>query len=393
MPSERVLVKARLVWPSQAAPLDDGVVTVRKGVVAGIGAAAAERPTHDLGNVALLPPLVNAHTHFEFSDLQRPLAAGATFANWLRAVLEQRAGRKPEIDTIAAGLRETECGGVSYVGEIATSAEISAAFSRTCVGGTRFLELIGSTPTRMQTCLQRAIEYVRRTHQLPGHWQIGLSPHAPYTTSLELVQATVALARQANVPVAMHLAETEEELELLRDHSGPLRDLLDERNVWNAEAFPRGTRPLDYLRLLAEAPQALIVHGNYLEHDELAFLATRDNLSLVYCPRTHAFFHHQPYPLRRALDLGIRVRLGTDSRASNPDLSLWDELKFAAQAHPDVTTSELLQMATSAVGDAWGGTGLEIGAPAVFTRVELANHDDLLAASVVSRYVPEVDSD
>ncbi len=131
------------------------------------------------------------------------------------------------------------------------------------------------------------------------------------------------------VPVAMHLAESREELDLLRDGTGPFQDLLDERSMWDPQAIPLGSRPLDYLRMLADAPRALVIHGNYLDDEELAFLgANRERMSLVYCPRTHAYFFHPPYPLGRALAAGVHVALGTDSRASNPDLSLLEEMRF-----------------------------------------------------------------
>ena len=100
----------------------------------------------------------------------------------------------------------------------------------------------------------------------------------------------------------------------------------------DSEAIPRGSRPLDYLRALADSPRALVIHGNYLSGEELAFIGERrERMSLVFCPRTHAYFGHAPYPLERAVSAGARVALGTDSRASNPDLSLLEEMRFVAR--------------------------------------------------------------
>jgi cytosine/adenosine deaminase-related metal-dependent hydrolase len=147
--------------------------------------------------------------------------------------------------------------------------------------------------------------------------------------------------------MAMHLAESREELELLRDGTGPFQELLDERSMWDADAIPRASRPLDYLRMLAESPRALIVHGNYLDAGELSYLAAqRERMSLVYCPRTHDYFFHSPYPLGQALALGVRVALGTDSRASNPDLCLFDEMRHVARTHPTVDPQQVLRMGT-----------------------------------------------
>ena len=95
--------------------------------------------------------------------------------------------------------------------------------------------------------------------------------------------------------------------------------------MWDGEAIPPGSRPLDYLRRLAVAPRALIIHGNYLAGDEIEFIGQRrDALSVAFCPRTHAYFGHPTYPLAAMLDAGVRVVLGTDSRATRSAVSRWE---------------------------------------------------------------------
>jgi cytosine/adenosine deaminase-related metal-dependent hydrolase len=179
---------------------------------------------------------------------------------------------------------------------------------------------------------------------------------------------------------AMHLAESSEELELLRSASGPFAELLKELGVWTPDAFEPGRRPLDYLRLLSRAPRALVVHGNYLDDEELCYLAEhRARMALVYCPRTHAYFGHAPYPLAKALELGARVALGTDSRASNPDLDLLAEMRLVAQTHPDIPLPDVLRLGTQAGAEALGreliGT-LREGNLANLVAVELPARDD-----------------
>jgi cytosine/adenosine deaminase-related metal-dependent hydrolase len=117
--------------------------------------------------------------------------------------------------------------------------------------------------------------------------------------------------------------------------------------MWDNSAIPRGSRPLDYLRLLAQAPRSLVIHGNYLAPDSHKFLAENaDRMTLVYCPRTHAYFNHPRYPLGEALAAGVQVALGTDSRASNPDLSLLGEMRQVARVHATVQPETILKMAT-----------------------------------------------
>jgi cytosine/adenosine deaminase-related metal-dependent hydrolase len=189
---------------------------------------------------------------------------------------------------------------------------------------------------------------------LEKHLNVGISPHAPYTVHPELLQRLIDSAVARNLPVAMHLAESLEELELLRDNTGPFQQLLADRSMWDPEAIPLGSKPLDYLRVLSQAPRALVIHGNYLSSEEIAFLGeNRETMSAVYCPRTHAFFGHSAYPLAKMLEAGVRVPLGTDSRASNPDLNLLSEMRFVAKQFPNLTPETILQM-----GTLWGAESL-----------------------------------
>lgn len=169
----------------------------------------------------------------------------------------------------------------------------------------------------------------------------------------------------------MHLAESPEELELLATGGGPFRTLLEELQAWSPGAIPIGTRVLDYLRVLATAPRAVVVHGNYLAADEIEFLAAHaDRMSVVYCPRTHARFGHARYPLAKMLAVGVPIALGTDSRASNPDLSLLAEMRFVAQQHPEVASETILSMGTS--NGAARGYGDGLGTLAVGSLANLA---------------------
>jgi cytosine/adenosine deaminase-related metal-dependent hydrolase len=195
-----------------------------------------------------------------------------------------------------------------------------------------------------------------------------------------LLSALVELSRKYRVAVAMHLAETREELELLHLGSGPFRELLTELGVWEGAEDARLPYVVEYLAELAKAPRALVIHGNYLDAEEIEFLAAhRQTMSVVYCPRTHAYFGHQSYPLGRMLDAGASVALGTDSRASNPSLSVFEEMKFAAQSHPGVDKAAIVRMTTLGGARALGleatiGT-LERGKRADFAVIALGEGD------------------
>jgi len=341
-----VSIRARVVYPVDRPPIEHGVVTIESEHIVAVGTKSERAEMIDLGSVALLPGLVNAHTHLEFSHLKRPLGEpGMRLVDWIRLVIAERghSGNNPS-GAIAQGFAESVGHGVMTVGDITTTdADASSILGADL---TQLLEVIGFSRARSASACLALTERMHARATDPTR-RFGISPHAPYTVSPELLGELVSLARARDIPVAMHLAESADELELLRDGTGPFRDLLEERSMWDAKVIPRGTTPLDYLRMLAEAPRALVIHGNYLSDEEHAFLAARaDRMSLVYCPRTHSYFGHPPYPLAELLRAGVRVALGTDSRASNPDLDLLAEMRYVAATHTNVNPTDVLRMGT-----------------------------------------------
>ncbi|HJN10467.1 MAG: amidohydrolase family protein [Pirellulaceae bacterium] len=361
MTNGRFTVRARYLFPCDAAPSRNACLTVQNGRIVAVGSAAAASIV-DLGQVAILPGLVNAHTHLEFSKLSAPLGSREMpFPDWVRRVIawrneqstERRGSDNWRNPAIEAGICESVVAGVTTLGEIATLPVVPldryGDFS-----GVAFLELLGLRDESHDALIAAAQQFTASSKPLrPSRW--GLSPHAPYTVSLRLLERIVQLSVRQRLPVTMHLAETRDELELLDNASGPLFELLRDLGAWQTGAIPSATRPLHYLESLAKAHRSLVIHGNYLDRAEIDWVARhRGRMSVVYCPRTHDYFGHDRYPLTELLAAGVRVAIGTDSRASNPDLSLLNELRFAARTHPEVALDEILRMGTIAAAAALG---------------------------------------
>ena len=342
--------------PVDRPAIEHGAVTIDGEHFAAVGAQPVDGDVIDLDSVALLPGLVNAHTHLEFSHLSKPLGRpGMPLLDWIRLVIAERGGRMAEPSrAIAQGVAECLRHGTTTLGEIA--GEGADAYSTVGpVDATLFAEVIGFSRARAASAYEATTTRLDELRGASPTARVGISPHAPYTVSPDLLRRLIVLASERQLPVAMHLAESAEELQLLRDGTGPFQELLDERSMWDATAIPRRSRPLDYLRTLAEAPRALVIHGNFLDPEEHVFLAAqRERMSLVYCPRTHTYFGHSSYPLAELLSAGVRVALGTDSRASNPDLSLLAEMRHVARAHPEIDPNEVLRMGTLAGAEALG---------------------------------------
>ncbi len=384
---ERVALRARYVFPVDRPPIADGVVVIEGDRIAGVGrpspAVTRGAEVIDLESAAILPGLVNAHTHLEFSGLRQPLGRpGMALPDWIRQVVAHRRSVDRSVGDslresqqlaervahIAVGLHESLRRGVTTLGEIATVPWSPEPFERSPLAYTVFFELIGLRRELLEERLASARQWLSATAS--QSWRAGISPHAPYSVHPELFAQCIELAARAGAPLAFHLAESREELELLRGGTGPFRELLTDLDAWDPSAIPLGMRPRDYLQALAAAPRALVIHGNYLADDEIAVLAQHaDTMSLVYCPRTHAYFGHDTYPLSRLLEAGVAVALGTDSRASSPDLSLLAEIRHVA-ATGQVSLETALRLGTLRGAKALG-LDSEIGSLAVGKQADL----------------------
>jgi len=342
------VLTARWILPVTSPPIEGGWVRIEAGRVVEVGKRDCPAGAKDLGDVALLPGLVNAHTHLEFSDFTEPIGhPGVPLSQWIGMVIAARQTTEPQKrSAIESGLRELRSGGTVLAGEIATP---PCDYPPSTTKIVPFAEVLGLEKARGE---ERFSE-TRACMEREPDWAI--SPHAPYSTPPELIRQCVRLARTHNRPLAMHVAESPAERELLNDGTGPFADSLKAIGVWHHGLFPWGRDPIvSLLQTLAEAPRALIVHGNDLRDAEIETMVRYPNLTVVYCPRTHHFFRYEPHPVDKLIAAGVPVALGTDSRASNPDLNLWREVQHLLRHRGDLNPDAVLQMATVAGARALG---------------------------------------
>lgn len=329
-------------------------VTVEDGVITNIGSRPLGR-TVDLGDGILMPGLVNAHTHLEFSLCDTPIGQPEmSFADWIGQVIAYRINEFTDdpariYRAIAAGIAESVSVGVTSIGEITTCEDLSV-YRDSPAKVVSFRELLGTSTERElqqhQNCDQ---------HCATEDVMVGISPHATYTVSPSLLEYACRATNRHQLPLAIHLAETREELRLIESRSGSLYERLCELDSWNEAAYAN-VHSLDaYLEILKTADKSLIVHGNYLSNEQFDRIAQFNHrTSMVYCPRTHHYFAHDKYPLTEILKREIPLCLGTDSRSSNPDLNIWREVAYVHDRFPDVSAVDLLTMVTSNPAKALG---------------------------------------
>jgi cytosine/adenosine deaminase-related metal-dependent hydrolase len=362
---------ARWILPVDTPALLGGTVTIEGDRIVAVEPRGTRTADVDLGNVAVIPGLVNAHTHLDLSAFTTPIHFDGDFTNWLRAVIAHRRAQAAEqvIAAVRAGLDESLRAGVTLLGDIAGQGLSWDLLVDSPCRAIVFFEMLGLREERAAQQCREASAWLTRTRET-ANCRRGLSPHAPYSVRSSLF----FFPSHQGVPAAIHLCESREEMDLLFSRRGPFIDLLKELGAWDADSLVSG--PEDVLRLTRGLVPAIYVHCNYL-WPRAPFPA---NGNVVYCPRTHSHFNHRPHPFRDFLSHGIRVALGTDSRTSNPDLDLLAEARFIHQRYPDFDGATLLRMATLAGAEALGWadeTGsLTPGKSADLVAVPLPNCDD-----------------
>jgi cytosine/adenosine deaminase-related metal-dependent hydrolase len=380
-PDSRTLT-ARWIFPVSGPPFERGTVTVRGERVEAVEPRGTRRPDEDLGNVAIIPGLVNAHTHLDLSGARGliPPTDPDHFTDWLRGVIAYRRSRTQEQvqADIRAGLAECLRFGTTLIGDITNGGASYSFLVRAAARANLFWEVVGLTKERYEAVREEFIIKAGLSWsddappaEYPGsplcRWD--LSPHAPYSVDHGLARRDLWLGH-----AAIHLAESPAELDLLATRTGPFVPFLQELGVWNPAALTAGLK--DFLGASpATRPPVLFIHCNYLPADApLARVHT-----IVYCPRTHAAFGHPPHPFREFLARGVRVCLGTDSLASNPDLDILAEARFVRSRYPDFPGDQLVKMITLWGAEALGWAdqcgSLEAGKSADLVAVPLPDGD------------------
>lgn len=390
MRSDSFTIAARYVFPVETPPIEDGLVTIEGGRIAWVGPASGRDHDLDLGNAAILPGFVNAHTHLELSELIGDDPGGVEDQiGWLRRVIAQR--RDGSADSLRASvernLAASLAAGTTLLADTTTAGLSWGPIAEAAVRAVVFTEMLGLTRDRGLETSKSAYDWlatIRPNDQIAACARPGLSPHAPYSTAGWLYQRAAA----SRVPLSTHLAELPEELELLQSREGRLRRFLEDLGAWDDDWEPIGPRPADYIRRggLRQADW-LIAHGTYFDpndfwqlHPESAPDAQR--VAVAYCPRTHARFGHAPHPFREMLHRGVVVCLGTDSLASAPTLSILDEIRYLWRVEPSLSGSLLLTMAT--LFGAWA-----LRAETVTGSLKPGKSADLALVSVPDRNEPD----
>jgi cytosine/adenosine deaminase-related metal-dependent hydrolase len=356
-----MIVRAPVVVTMDGAPIENGAVAISGDRIAAVGTFDELTRAHggevvDLEGHALLPGLINAHCHFDYTSLRGKIPRRRSFADWIRAINAEKAKLSPDdyVASIHAGFREARTFGTTSIVNLTAFPELISRIDdplRTwwCA------ELIdvrpGTDPGDLVASARRALDQTRSPLA-----QRGFAPHAPYTASPELYRAVERTGSADGLLRITHLAESFEELQMFRYASGGLYDFLASigRDMFDCGIETPVTRVLD---LCPPKSRWLFAHLNELMDDDVARVERAGPLNVVHCPRSHSYFQHTAFAYERLRDARANICLGTDSLASAPDLNLFAEMREFRRLRAHVSARETLEMVTVNAAAALGKSG------------------------------------
>jgi cytosine/adenosine deaminase-related metal-dependent hydrolase len=362
------VISADWVLPVEGPPIESGAVAFEDGRIAAIGRAEELGEGTRYDDAVIIPGFVNAHTHLEYAVYGGFGDGLGDFAEWITLHIQRKAriGWDEYVDIARLGAAQCLASGVTTVGDCSYSGATAVACADLGLGGTVYIEVFGADPA---PALEHFAEIRNRVQdRFSDRVRPGISPHAPYSVSLELYRACTEL----RLPLATHISESRAETEYLLRGAGPwggYSDLLVD---------PPGTTGT---RLLAEndllGSHVVAAHCVMVDEEEIGLLAS-SGTGIAHCPRSNAALGCGVAPLEELRAAGARVGVGTDSPASAPSFDFFEELRSvvlsarARAGRPDVlSASHALELGTLGSAKALGLEG-EIGSLVVGKRADLA---------------------
>lgn len=361
-----MILRARVILPITQPPILDGAIWIYRDRIRSIGRARdfpkrRSDQSVDLGDVVLLPGFINAHCHLDYTNMAGQFAPPRLFTDWLKLITTTKSQWTTDdyLSSWQKGAGMLLRTGTTTVGDIEAVPELlPRVWKDTPLRIISFLEMIGLTPRRPPA--QVVAEALKTMESLAGErCQVGLSPHAPYTAAPGLFIESVRLARRKHCLLCTHVAESKTEFAMFSEGKGEMFDWL-RRSGRDMTDCGHGS-PVQHLERLGVLRQNLLAtHVNYLARGDAALLAKR-RVTVVHCPRSHSYFSHDSFPLRRLLNAGVNICLGTDSLASviklprqDIELDMLSEMRVLADRQPWLSAHALLRMCTVNAAHALG---------------------------------------
>jgi cytosine/adenosine deaminase-related metal-dependent hydrolase len=332
-----VIYSSRWVLPITSRMIEDGAVAVDGSKILGIGtrdeitSKFPDSRMEDFGQAAILPGLINAHSHLELTVMRGFLEGEeGNFFAWLRKLTVARMAMTPEdlLASATCGAIEAARAGITCMAD-ASSAAIEAMKALRQVGlrGIVYQESFGPDPKSAAENVTKLREQISSMREYENDLvRAGVSPHAPYTVSGPQLELISRLAIKENLPVMMHAAESQAEKLFMLEGRGLFAEGLRARGIdWQAP----GVSTIQYLArhgILETKP--LLAHCINVDHGDLD-LIRQSAAGIAHCPKSNAKLGHGRAPFAEFIAQRLNVGLGSDSVASNNTCDLLEEARFA----------------------------------------------------------------
>jgi cytosine/adenosine deaminase-related metal-dependent hydrolase len=330
---------ARWVLPITQPPLKNATVVESDGEITYVGprTGAPPGPDYDLGESILMPGLVNTHTHLELTAM-RGFLEDLSFSEWidrLRASRNAVLNEEMLLDSARFGILEGLETGITTYADTCSTGVVMQAMRELGVRGIMYQETFGPDPSHAEAAMTELRTRIDKLEpQQTDLVKLGISPHAPYTVSDALYSASAKLAHERNLPLAMHIAESEAEREIVVNGSGDFAQRWKKRGIAVSKRARSPIALLDELGVL-DTP-SLLIHCVRVDDADIATIARR-RCAVAHCPASNAKFGHGIAPIIPLMQAGIQVGIGSDSVASNNRMDILDEARLAVLVHRAAT--------------------------------------------------------
>jgi cytosine/adenosine deaminase-related metal-dependent hydrolase len=382
---------ARWVLPITQPPVENGTVVESDGVITYVGprADAPRGEDYELGEAILLPGLVNTHTHLELTAM-RGFLENCQFTDWIDKLRQSRnevLDAEMLLDSARFGIIEGLKAGITTYADTCSSGVVMQAMREIGVRGIMYQEVFGPDPSQSHAVMQ---DLQQRVEKLASDQtdlvSLGISPHAPYTVSDRLYGAAASFANERRLPLAMHVAESQAEHDIVASGSGEFADR------WRRRGIPVGRRARSPIALLEAhgvlEREPLLIHCVRVDDADIEIIS-RHRCAVAHCPASNAKFGHGIAPLLPLMAAGIRVGMGSDSVASNNRMDILDEARLAVLIHRAATRRHDAFGAHQALELATIGGARALGIDSRVGSLQIGKDADLAAFRIdIPRTIP-----
>lgn len=364
-----MILRARTILPVSSPPIENGALLISGNRIRAVGSwpdlqSQPDEKVFDLGEVILLPGLVNAHCHLDYTGMAGELPPPKTFTDWIPLITAAKTAwsYSEYAHSWLHGAHMLLKTGTTTVADIEAMPDLlPETWDATPLRVFSFLEMTGIRAKRdPKAILREAVEKIDSLAH--ARCSAALSPHAPYSTLPQLLRLSAGLARKKKWRLCSHIAESAEEFEMFQHARGRMFDWL-KRNERDNSDCGLGSPVQHFARHKMLGENLLAIHVNYLARGDAALLG-RHRVNVVHCPRSHDYFRHAPFRRERLANAGANLCLGTDSLATTrktgkqrPELNLFEEMRQLARADKTISPLEILRMATVNGAQALGLAG------------------------------------